>query len=1324
VEFRILGPLEVWAGGRPLALGSAKQRSLLAALLLNAGKLVTSERLIEQLWGDAPPKAAGNALWVSIARLRNALEPGRAKGTPSTLLLTRPSGYVLRVGPGELDVERFEGLRELGVQALAAQAPQKAARLLRQALDLWRGPALADLALEPLAYGHIVRLEELRLVTLEERIEADLAEGRHQELVGELEALAAAHPFRERLRAHLMLALYRSGRQAEALEVYHATRATLSEELGIDPTPLLQDLYKAIVSQDPALRWMAEAADGTVSELEVLGHASQQVAPKALAVWQAGSQPRGAVRKTVTVVCMSVTAGAEGEGLDPESLGAMQDRCFGDLCRMVERHGGTIQQLTGDTVTAVFGVPVLHENDAVRSVRAAMDGQVALQEASEDVEQAWGVRLSFSAGIYTGQVMVGPEGRIPIALAGMAPRLARRLEEAAAPGDILMGANTYGLVRDAVRVEPGPPLPVTDNGSTIPAWRLVRVRPGVPGRTRRLGAPMIGRVDERRLLNHAFERTAAGRTCHLFTVLGAAGVGKSRLVQEFLTDVGQRATVLRGRCLDYGEGITFWALAEVVREAIGATEAASPSDVRALLAALLAQEEHAELLTDRLAAMMGLAEAAVPAEEIRWAARRLLATLARSRPVVVVLDDLHWAEPMLLDLIEHVADWTRDAPLLLCCVARPELLDARPDWGGGKFNASSILLEPLDTAHCATLIDNLLGRADLSPSVKLQLGETAEGNPLFVEELVAMLIDEGVFTQTGDHRVSTGDLAALPIPLTITALLDARLDQLGVEERAVAERASLVGKVFSRRAVTDLLPAAMQPAVDTHLRSLTRKDLIQPDRSSSTGWDAFSFRHQLIRQAAYEAMPKQLRARLHQQLAMWLEQLGEQTTEHQEIVGYHLEQAYRYRHELGLVDEQDHVLARTAADRLAAAGRKAFAQGDMPAAANLLSRAAGLLPPEDPWRLDLLPDLGLALIDTGALEDADAVLTQAVELARAAGRARLAWRAALPGLGLRLNLRPEHTTTDDVRKETELAIAELAELGDDLGLARAWRLLCEVYNTWNQGAALAAAAERALAHATRAGDQREQSASLAFLAMALESGPTPIGEAVQRCTDLLDQATDNRGAEVRLVENLALLRASNQQFAQARELITRARAIAEDLGLKWAMAKLAWSSGDVERMAGNLAAAERELRAGYSIYLHMGEKSHLSSLAAYLAEVLHGQGRDAEALGFTELSEAAAAQDDLLSQVRWRGTRAKILAGQRRTEQAERLAREGVRLAEQTDWLDMRADALADLADVLQQADRPQHSLPLLQHALLLYEQKGNRVGVQRTRAQLARLLS
>jgi predicted ATPase/DNA-binding SARP family transcriptional activator/class 3 adenylate cyclase len=1316
VEFRILGPLEVWAEGRQLPLGGAKQRTLLALLLLHAGKVVTIDRLLEELWAGDPPKAAANALWVYVAGLRKALEPGRAKGAPSTVLLTRPRGYLLRVGPDELDVERFEGLLEQGRQALAAGAPQEAARLLRQALGLWRGPALADLALEPFAYGHIARLEELRFVALEERIEADLATGGHPELAGELQSLVAAHPLRERLRGQLMLSLYRSGRQAEALEVYRRTRATLAEELGIDPAPSLQELHQAILSQDPALGWLAPP-DSTSSDEQP----SQQAGSSSLATAPSASHAPGAVRKTVTVLCMGIAASRADEEFDPESFGAMQDRYLGDLCAVVERHGGTVQQLAGEAVTAVFGVPIVRENDPVRAVRAAIDSRAALQRASEDVERAWGVRLRFSAGIDTGQVVVGAEGHGRIRLSGAAPRLARLIEQTAAPGEILVGATTYGLVRDAVRVEPGPPLPVAHREPPLPAWRLVAVHPGAPGRARHLDAPMVGRVGERRLLNDTFQRIVTGRACHLFTVLGAAGVGKSRLVQEFLADVGQQATVLRGRCLDYGEGISFWALSEVIHQAIGATEATAASEVRAWLAGLLKEEEHAELLTERLAAILGLAEATVPAEEIRWGARRLLAALARRRPLVVVLDDLHWAEPMLLDLVEHVADWARDAPILLCCIARPELLDARPGWGGGKFNATAILLEPLEATQCATLIDNLLGGADLAPSVKLQLGEIAEGNPLFVEELVAMLIDQGILTRAGGRWLLTTDLATVPIPPTISGLLAARLDQLGVEERVIAERASVVGKVFSRRAVHDLLPGSLRPALDAHLRSLIRKDLIRRDRPSFVGGDAFRFRHLLIRDAAYQAMPKQVRAQLHQQFAAWLERTSsQQAAEHQEFVGYHLEQAYRYRSELGPVDPQGRALARAAAGHLAVAGRKAFDRGDMPAAANLLGRATALLPPEDPERLELLPDLGLALVDTGALQDADAVLSQAVQAAQAAGNVRLAWRAELPRLGLRLNLRPEDTTTDNVRRQTERAIAELTGLGDDLGLARAWRLLCEVHNTWNQGAALAKAAERAMAHAARAGDQREHNAGIGFLALAMVHGPTPVAEAIQRCTDLLQQTQGNPVAEARLVENLALLRASNRQFVEARDLIATGRAIAQDLGLSWAMAKLAWSSGDVERMAGDLDAAERELRAGYAIYQQMGEKSHLSSLAADLAEVLYLRGRDEQAQRFTEISEAAAAPDDLLSQIRWQSTRAKLHANKRRAAEAERLAQQAVRLAEQTDWLDEHADALVDLAEVLRRAGRSEQATPLVHEALRLYEHKGNLVAAEQARTQLS----
>ena len=289
---------------------------------------------------------------------------------------------------------------------------------------------------------------------------------------------------------------------------------------------------------------------------------------------------------------------------------------------------------------------------------------------------------------------------------------------------------------------------------------------------------MVGRERERAALHQAYERAVGERACHLFTVLGAAGVGKSRLVSEFLDGLGERATVVHGRCLPYGEGITFWPLREIVRTLYGDD---FPSTIRARLAG----DENAELIAERLGAALGHVESIGPTDETFWAVRKLFERQAREQPLVVVFDDFQWAAPAFLDLVEHIADWSRDAPILLVCLARPELLDGRPRWSGGKFNATSVLLEPLNEAESGELLANLIGRAQLADEVRARVMTAAEGNPLFVEEMFAMLIDEGLLTRSNGDWVPTGDLEAVTVPPTIQALLSARLDRLGPIERAV-----------------------------------------------------------------------------------------------------------------------------------------------------------------------------------------------------------------------------------------------------------------------------------------------------------------------------------------------------------------------------------------------------------------------------------------------------------------------------------------------------------------------------------------------------------
>src|SRR5688572_23539696 len=592
-------------------------------------------------------------------------------------------------------------------------------------------------------------------------------------------------------------------------------------------------------------------------------------------------------RKVVTILfCDVVGSTALGEATDPEALRARMRRYFDDLRSVVERHGGVVEKFVGDAVMAVFGIPVSHEDDALRAVRAAAEMREAIAAHG----------LEARIGINTGEVVVGGEGETLVT--GDAVNVAARLEQAASSGDILIGAETRALVRDAVRTDLLVPLELKGKSRPVEAHRLLEVVEDAAAIERNLAAPLVGRERERQRLWRAFEDAVADRTCQLFTLLGPAGMGKSRLVADFLERVGAEADVLRGRCLSYGEGITYWPLVEML----------VPLDV-----------EPESVV------------ASTPAET-RVAFRKLLEARAAERPQVTVIDDLQWAEPEFVDLVEHVADLSRDAPIFLLCIARNELLDSRPDWSGGKLNATSLLLEPLGADDCETLIDNLLGERDLGSDARERITAASGGNALFVEEMVAMVRESG----DGDH---------LAVPSTINALLQARIDTLDSELRLVLERAAIEGEVFHVGAVADLAPDSTRAALDEHFTALVRKDLVRPERSLIAGQDAYRFRHLLIREAAYAAMPKELRAQLHERYAEWLERTADETSfELDEIVGYHLERALLLRQELGTRDEE---LAARTAGRLLAAGMRAMGRADHPAAAGFLQRAVDVHSADD-----------------------------------------------------------------------------------------------------------------------------------------------------------------------------------------------------------------------------------------------------------------------------------------------------------------------------------------------------------------------------------------
>ncbi|TMK18696.1 MAG: zinc-ribbon domain-containing protein, partial [Actinobacteria bacterium] len=513
----------------------------------------------------------------------------------------------------------------------------------------------------------------------------------------------------------------------------------------------------------------------------------------------------GEVRKTVTILFADVVSStARGERTDPESTRRMLARYFDAMRRIIEAHGGTVEKFIGDAVMAVFGIPVLHDDDALRAVRATSDVGRQISALNAELAGKGWQPIALRIGVNTGEVVAGDSSNAQTLVTGDAVNVAARLEQAANPGEVILGASTYRLVRAAIEAEPILALGLKGKAEPVSAFRLLGLKER--DADRHDDTPLVDRVRELHLLADAFQQATDERACYLFTLLGSAGVGKSRLVHECLDQVRDQARILRARCLPYGEGITFWPIIELTQAAAGIAPGDSPAVARGKMEQLLEGVNDREAIVERVAAAIGLSTHAVPSDEIFWGVRKLLEAVAADRPLVVVIDDLQWGEPTLLDLIDHVADWSREAPILLLVVARPELLDARPQWAGGKLKATTTLLEPLTAEDSTELIGNLIHDDRIARTVQQRVGETAEGNPLFVEELVAMLIDTGVLRQVNGDWQAAADLDAISVPPSISALVAARLDHLEPNERDLIGRASVVGKVFQRSAVSELSP--------------------------------------------------------------------------------------------------------------------------------------------------------------------------------------------------------------------------------------------------------------------------------------------------------------------------------------------------------------------------------------------------------------------------------------------------------------------------------------------------------------------------------------
>jgi class 3 adenylate cyclase/tetratricopeptide (TPR) repeat protein len=968
-------------------------------------------------------------------------------------------------------------------------------------------------------------------------------------------------------------------------------------------------------------------------------------------------------RKTVTIVFSDVAGSTSlGDRLDPEALRRVMERYFTEMRSVLERHGGTVEKFIGDAVMAAFGIPATHEDDALRAVRAAAEMGDRLADLNEELERDRGVSLEVRTGVNTGEVVTGDPSGGQFYATGDAVNVAKRLEETAQPGEVLLGEHTYRLVQDAVRVELVRPLTLKGKAGSVAPYRLLEVVEGAPAFARRFDTPFVGRQEELAQLLGCFDRSVGEKTPLLVTVLGAAGLGKTRLAAELIADVGERATVLEGRCLSYGEGITFWPLQQILR-GLGERPAGAPAPERAR-----------------------------GTEETFWAYRKLFEALAMERPLVLVLEDIHWAEPTLLDLIEHIVEWTREAPMLIVCVARHELLDERPGWPG-----ELIELEPLAREEAETLVATLATGVD--PPIRERAIEVAEGNPLFLEQLLALAEEDG-------HE--------LAVPDTIQALLSACLDRLAPGERALLEAAAVVGKEFWLSAVLRL--SAPEAEVSALLQRLVRRRLIQPERSSLPDEDAFSFGHILIRDVTYGGIAKEIRADLHERFADWL---YASESPYEEIVGYHLEQAYRYRAELSPIDQALRALGDRASDRLAQAGQDALLRADHTAAVNLLDRARSLQS-DHPKRLTLSVSLAEALWSTEKLEQARSLLSEVIEEASELGDERNEWLARLSYARVSEFVEPHEWPTDRLKETAERAIRVFEGLSDDRGLTRAWGLAAAVSSRQSHYDEAARRFARALAHARRTGDEHQELILLGGLLQWTYSGSAHVSEVRRQIERFLARVGESSAPGFNALLSLAGLCAMEGAADESRRLFDRAKSIGEEMRLDWAPDRTARVAEEVGLLLGDAEFAERELRAGYEFFEAIGERGRRSTVAADLADALYRLHREAEAQHFADLSLELASKEDIASQVRGRAVKAKLLAAKGDYEAAYHLAREAVGLSDDTDDLFHRGQVLMALAEVLRLGGRDADAIPVLRQAVEVSERKGNVVTAQEARARLA----
>ena len=1008
-------------------------------------------------------------------------------------------------------------------------------------------------------------------------------------------------------------------------------------------------------------------------------------------------------RKVVTILFGDLVGStALHERLDAESVRQFMESYYAAMRGAVEAHGGRVTQVMGDGVKAVFGAPRVAEDDAIRAVRAGVamqDAFRALAEQQRGRVGATGLRVA----VNTGEVVANDATEI----IGDPVNVAARLQEQGRDGDVVVGESTHRLVATLVTLELLGSFALKGRSEAVRAYRVVSLDRPAGAAT----APFVGRDEELARLSVVYDAAVEKPAAALAVLVGSPGLGKSRLIDEFARRRADAATVVQASC-DAAGGSTFAPLAEALRELLGIEGGASAESLQAVIeAALPAGDADRARIASGITALLSGSPASP--EETFFVVRRMLGALAQTRPVVLVIDDLHWAEPLLLDLVEHLVQWGSGVPLFVLIGARPELRDLRSSLvTPGGLVADVVTLAGLDAGAAMRLAANVIGAADLPAAVAAKVLATSEGNPLFVGELVRMLVQEGALTKDGDRWTVGANLAALEMPPTIHALLAARLERLRPEERAVLERAAVVGRHFSRNAIAALMPREAAD-LDARLEALRRSELIERDTGWLLGEPVLRFHHVLIRDAAYRRLLKGTRAELHAKLADWIEAQVGDAPEHDEMIGWHLEQAHAFLRELGPLDASGVRLGERAATRLAAAGRRALARDDLPVAADLLGRAIDRLDTGDPARADLALDWCEALLAAGDVGPAAGAIDELGRFTAGSDRMK-AWHVCFAGQHQVLTAPSElHATADTVAAAADA----LTSLGDAAGEAKAHYVHALALSRLGKVGACEAALDRALAAARRAGDRRRANTVLAIAPLAALWGPSPVTRASGRCLDVVRVLRITQGAPA--VEAVALscqgvLEALRGRGDAARRMIASARKLVEELGITQRLLEADVFGGLVLLLEGDAPAAERSLRGAYDGLRELGLGIDAARAAALLARALLAEGRVAEAEALSHESESLAG-DDLKAAIAWRGVRAEALAKRGEHAAAVEFASKAVELAAATDALLDHADARLALAAALRAAGRGREADAEEHRATELWEAKGATLLAERT---------